>query len=151
MPETTIPRLDLRGQHLSPRELKAALPRAEFDIEAALDAVRPIVADVAERGAPALYDAAERFDGIRPPSLRVPDGAPSWSTTSRNRCPESGSGTLESTPWAGLRRQHHTTAVSPWSTSTWWGRAARSGLILIGVVPSSSSSGSSLSAKSPSP
>ena len=63
MPETTIPRLDLRGQHLTLRELKAALPRAEFDVEAALDAVRPIVADVAERGAPALYDAAERFDG----------------------------------------------------------------------------------------
>ena len=72
MPETTIPRLDLRGQALTLRELKAALPRAEFDVEAALDAVRPIVADVAERGAPALYDAAERFDGIRPPSLRVP-------------------------------------------------------------------------------
>ena len=47
MPDTIIPRLDLRGQHLSLRELKAALPRAEFDVEAALDAVRPIVADVA--------------------------------------------------------------------------------------------------------
>ena len=72
MPDTIIPRLDLRGQHLSLRELKAALPRAEFDVEAALDAVRPIVADVAERGAAALYDAAERFDGIRPARLRVP-------------------------------------------------------------------------------
>ena len=72
MPDTIIPRLDLRRQHLSLRELKAALPRAEFDVEAALDAVRPIVAGVAERGAAALYDAAERFDGIRPARLRVP-------------------------------------------------------------------------------
>ena len=67
-----IARLDLRGRHLTLRELRAALPRAELDVEAALAAVRPIVADVRERGAAALYDAAERFDGIRPPSLRVP-------------------------------------------------------------------------------
>lgn len=67
-----IARLDLRGRHLTLRELRSALPRAEFDVEAAVDAVRPIVADVRERGAAALYDAAERFDGIRPPSLRVP-------------------------------------------------------------------------------
>ena len=67
-----IPRLDLRGRELGLRELRAALPRAEFDVEAALDAVRPIVDDVRSRGADALYDAAERFDGIRPPRLRVP-------------------------------------------------------------------------------
>jgi len=67
-----IPRVDLRGRRLTLRELRAALPRAEFDVEAALDAVRPIVAAVREQGAPALYDAAERFDGIRPPRLRVP-------------------------------------------------------------------------------
>jgi histidinol dehydrogenase len=67
-----IARLDLRGRHLTLRELRAVLPRAEFDVEAALDAVRPIVADVRARGSAALYDAAERFDGIRPHSLRVP-------------------------------------------------------------------------------
>ena len=67
-----IPRLDLRGRHLTLRELRAALPRAEFDVEAALDAVRPIVASVRTDGAAAVYDAAERFDGIRPERLRVP-------------------------------------------------------------------------------
>ncbi len=75
VPDTTprvIPRLDLRGRQLSLRELRAALPRAEFDVAAALDAVRPIVDDVRTRGAAALYDAAERFDGIRPDRLRVP-------------------------------------------------------------------------------
>ena len=67
-----IPRVDLRGRHLTLRELRAALPRAQFDVETALDAVRPIVAAVREQGAPALYAAAERFDGIAPPHLRVP-------------------------------------------------------------------------------
>jgi histidinol dehydrogenase len=67
-----IARVDLRGRHLSLRELRAALPRAEFDVEHALDAVRPIVSAVREEGAPALYAAAERFDGVAPPRLRVP-------------------------------------------------------------------------------
>ena len=64
--------LDLRGRQPSLRELRAALPRAEFDVEAALEAVRPICEDVRERGAEALYAAAERFDGVRPANLRVP-------------------------------------------------------------------------------
>ena len=67
-----IPRLDLRGRHLTLRELRAALPRAEFDVEAALASVRPIVEAVREQGAVALYAAAERFDGVAPPRLRVP-------------------------------------------------------------------------------
>ncbi|HZB66701.1 MAG TPA: histidinol dehydrogenase [Ornithinibacter sp.] len=67
-----IPRMDLRGRHLTLRALRAVLPRAEFDVEAALDAVRPIVEDVRERGASAVYALAERFDGTAPPRLRVP-------------------------------------------------------------------------------
>lgn len=63
---------DLRGTDLSVTELRAALPRAEYDVEAALHAVTPIVADVAERGAEALLELAERFDGVRPQRLRVP-------------------------------------------------------------------------------
>src|SRR5688572_11500971 len=64
--------LDLRGRSLTLRELRAALPRAEFDVEAALHQVRPICEDVRDRGAKALYAAAERFDGVRPERLRVP-------------------------------------------------------------------------------
>ncbi len=67
-----ISRIDLRGQCLDPLELRAAVPRAEFDVEHALDAVRPICADVRARGADALRELTERFDGVRPPSLRVP-------------------------------------------------------------------------------
>ncbi len=43
-----------------------------MDVEHALDAVRPIVADVRERGDAALLDLAERFDRVRPDAVRVP-------------------------------------------------------------------------------
>ena len=54
-----IARLDLRGRRPGLRELRTALPRAEFDVEAALGAVRPVAEDVRERGAAALRDAAD--------------------------------------------------------------------------------------------
>ncbi|HEU5143841.1 MAG TPA: histidinol dehydrogenase [Dermatophilaceae bacterium] len=65
-------RLDLRGRTLDVRFLRKALPRAEFDVTAALEQVRPICADVEHRGAEALRDLGERFDGVRPTRLRVP-------------------------------------------------------------------------------
>lgn len=68
-----IATLDLRGGDLTRRALRAALPRAEFDIESAVHAIAPVCDDVRERGAAALYAASERFDGIRPPALRVPE------------------------------------------------------------------------------
>ncbi len=67
-----ISRLDLRGRPLEVRALRKALPRAAFDVEAALEQVRPIVEDVRLRGATALRDLSERFDGVRPTRLRVP-------------------------------------------------------------------------------
>lgn len=67
-----IPVLDLRGRSPGVRELRATLPRAELDVEAAVATVRPICDDVAARGAEAVLDASERFDGVRPTSLRVP-------------------------------------------------------------------------------
>jgi histidinol dehydrogenase len=66
-----ISRIDLRGRELSRRELLETLPRAEVDVEHAANTVAPIVADVRERGAAALRDLAERFDGVRPERLRV--------------------------------------------------------------------------------
>src|SRR6476661_10469481 len=64
--------IDLRGRVLGVRELRHLLPRAEFDVAAAVETVRPICEDVRHRGAQALYDLGERFDGVRPPRLRVP-------------------------------------------------------------------------------
>ncbi len=53
-------------------DYRSRLPRAEFDVEAALEVVRPICADVHARGAEALTDYSEKFDGIVPESFRVP-------------------------------------------------------------------------------
>ena len=51
------------------------LPRAELDVETALDAVRPICDDVRERGLMAVLDAGRRFDRVSLDTTRVPAGA----------------------------------------------------------------------------
>ncbi len=63
---------DLRGQRLSTRALREVLPRADFDVAAAAEQVRPVVHDVQQRGAAALRELSERFDGVTPEHLRVP-------------------------------------------------------------------------------
>lgn len=70
-----LSRTDLRGRAPSPVELRRTLPRAETDVEHALDSVRPIAEAVSERGASAALDYTERFDGVRPERVRVPDDA----------------------------------------------------------------------------
>jgi histidinol dehydrogenase len=65
-------RIDLRGADLSVARLRAALPRGGVDVEAALSTVRTIVDAVADRGAEAALEYGESFDGVRPPTVRVP-------------------------------------------------------------------------------
>jgi len=64
--------LDLRGRHLSKSEYQALLPRADFDVAAALPSVWPIIEKVKVGGESALFELSEEFDGVRPQSLRVP-------------------------------------------------------------------------------
>ncbi|SHL83107.1 histidinol dehydrogenase [Actinacidiphila paucisporea] len=71
-----ISRIDLRGAAFPEGGIdRDLLPRADFDVEAALEAVRPICEDVRRRGSAAVLDHGERFDGVRPASLRVPAAA----------------------------------------------------------------------------
>ncbi|MBB1160146.1 MULTISPECIES: histidinol dehydrogenase [Amycolatopsis] len=65
-------RTDLRGQVPSAAELRAALPRAEYDVDAALHQVRPVVEAVRDRGVEAVLEFTERFDKVRPETVRVP-------------------------------------------------------------------------------
>lgn len=60
--------LDLRGRPFEPGDL----PRAHFDVAAAVEVVRPVVQAVAERGEAALREFSERFDHVVPESFRVP-------------------------------------------------------------------------------
>ncbi|MBN9789884.1 histidinol dehydrogenase [Pseudonocardia sp. TMWB2A] len=69
-------RLDLRAEPLPrPATLRGMMPRAELDIDAALERARPLVEDVRDRGAAAALDATERFDRVRPETVRVPTQA----------------------------------------------------------------------------
>jgi histidinol dehydrogenase len=64
-----LTRIDLRGSTEDPRRL---LPRAAFDVAAAIETVRPVVEAIREHGAPAIRDATHRFDGVDLTDLRVP-------------------------------------------------------------------------------
>ncbi|MDO5701667.1 MAG: histidinol dehydrogenase [Bowdeniella nasicola] len=66
-----LTRIDVRERDLTDLDIAGLLPRAAFDVSQALDAVTPLIEDVRERGAAALAEQAERFDGVRPASLRV--------------------------------------------------------------------------------
>jgi histidinol dehydrogenase len=63
-------RLDLSAT--GPGELRRVLPRAAIDVSAALEAVTPLVADVAARGYVAVREATLRFDGVDVAEPRVP-------------------------------------------------------------------------------
>ncbi|GAB24755.1 histidinol dehydrogenase [Gordonia polyisoprenivorans NBRC 16320 = JCM 10675] len=67
-----LARTDLRGSTPTLAELRRALPRGGTDVNAVLDTVGPVVHAVAERGTAAALDYGERFDGVRPASVRVP-------------------------------------------------------------------------------
>src|SRR6478736_2408855 len=69
-------RLDLRSAPLpGSARLRGLLPRAEVDVDASVTQVRPIVDAVRERGVEAALEFAERFDRVRPRSVRVPAAA----------------------------------------------------------------------------
>jgi histidinol dehydrogenase len=65
-------RIDLCGSVPPPAELRSVLPRADVDVDSVAHLVRPIVDDVAARGVSAVLEYTERFDRVRPATVRVP-------------------------------------------------------------------------------
>ncbi len=62
-----IRRIDLRGaaaDSAAPVDYRAAVPRAEFDVEAAIHVVRPICDAVRDRGVEAIHEFTAKFDGV---------------------------------------------------------------------------------------
>ncbi|MFG1812892.1 histidinol dehydrogenase [Kribbella sp. NPDC049174] len=76
-----IRRVDLRGRVAAGEvsdlqaEVNALVPRALFDVEKALDVVRPICLDVRHRGLEAIREYGEKFDHVRVEDVRVPADA----------------------------------------------------------------------------
>ncbi|MFD4533961.1 histidinol dehydrogenase [Kitasatospora sp. NPDC058397] len=136
-----ISRIDLRGSLDDPRDL---LPRAEFDVAAALEKVRPIAEDVRHRGVAAVIEITERFDGVRLESTRVP--AEQLTEALETLDPKVRAALEESirrarAVHADQRRTEHTTRVVPGGTVTQrWVPVERVGLYVPGglaVYPSS--------------
>jgi histidinol dehydrogenase len=68
-----IRRIDLRGQDAP--DYRSVVPRAGFDVEAALDVVRPICDAVRHRGVEAVLEYSARFDGVERDDIVVPPAA----------------------------------------------------------------------------
>ncbi|MFF9868580.1 histidinol dehydrogenase [Streptomyces sp. NPDC013953] len=140
-----ISRIDLRGDALPKGgALRDLLPRAEFDVEAALEKVRPICEAVHHRGDAALIDYAEKFDGVVLDRVRVPAAALTRALEELD--PAVRAGLEESIRRTRIvhreqRRGQHTTQVVPGGTVTEkWVPVQRVGLYAPGgrsVYPSS--------------
>ncbi|NUK24800.1 histidinol dehydrogenase [Streptomyces lunaelactis] len=140
-----ISRIDLRGDALPEGgALRDLLPRAEFDVEAALEKVRPICEDVHHRGTAALIEYAEKFDGVKLTQVRV--DAKAITDALEQLDPEVRAALEESIRRARIvhraqRRSEHTTQVVPGGSVTEkWVPVERVGLYAPGgrsVYPSS--------------
>lgn len=140
-----ISRIDLRGDTLPEGgALRDLLPRAEFDVEAALEKVRPICEDVHHRGTAALIEYAQKFDGVELDRIRVP--AEALKTALDQLDPAVRAALEESIRRARIvhrnqRRTEHVTQVVPGGTVTEkWVPVERVGLYAPGgrsVYPSS--------------
>src|SRR3954447_3761545 len=67
-------RIDLRGER--PEDYRDVVPRADFDVEAAVPAVHAICEAVRTRGLEAILEMSQQYDGVTQSDIRVPAGAP---------------------------------------------------------------------------
>ncbi|MEU6710874.1 histidinol dehydrogenase [Nonomuraea sp. NPDC046802] len=158
-----ISRIDMRGS--LPESLRDVLPRAELDVEAALEKVRPICDDVRHRGAAAVRELTARFDGVEIATTRVPAQAIAEALAGLD--PKVRAALEESIRRARLvhrdqRRADVTTQVVPGGTVTerWLpvervglyvpgGRAVYPSSVVMNVVPAQEAGVESLAVTSP--
>ncbi|WP_188194949.1 histidinol dehydrogenase [Nonomuraea sp. SYSU D8015] len=158
-----ISRIDMRGS--LPDNLRDVLPRAELDVEAALEKVRPICDDVRHRGVAAVRELTARFDGVEIATTRVPAEAIERALAELD--PKVRAALEESIRRARLvhrdqRRADVTTQVVPGGTVTerWMpvdrvglyvpgGRAVYPSSVVMNVVPAQEAGVASLAVTSP--
>lgn len=64
--------VDLRGLSLNKSEYAAALPRASLDVSTAMATIAPLLHRVQHGNESDLKALAQEFDGVEPPTIRVP-------------------------------------------------------------------------------
>jgi histidinol dehydrogenase len=69
---TAIRTVDFRGRSLSKAQYRSELPRAKLDIDTALSSIAPILETVKSATEIDLLNLCEKFDGVRPKTIRVP-------------------------------------------------------------------------------
>lgn len=67
--------VDLRGKSLDKAGYQAELPRAQLDVAQAMTLIEPILYRVQHGTLADLIALAQEFDGVTPPSIRVPQSA----------------------------------------------------------------------------
>ena len=67
--------VDLRGKPLDKAGYQAELPRAQLDVAEAVKLIEPILQRVQHGTEADLIALAQEFDGVTPPSIRVPQAA----------------------------------------------------------------------------
>jgi histidinol dehydrogenase len=68
-----LTRIDVRGRRSE--DPRALLPRAQLDVAAAVEQVRPVVEAVRDRGLAAVQEATQKYDGVAVADPRVPASA----------------------------------------------------------------------------
>jgi len=148
-----------------PADPRDVLPRAELDVEAALEKVRPICEAVRHRGAAAVRELTAELDGVEIASTRVPPAALAAALDGLD--PRVRAALEESIRRARLvhrdqRRADVTTSVAPGGTVTerWvpvdrvglyvpGGRAVYPSSVVMNVVPAQEAGVPSLAVSSP--
>ena len=136
--------VDLRGKSLDKAGYQAELPRAQLDVAQAMTLIEPILHRV-QHGAPAdLFALAEEFDGVTPPSIRVPqsalDKALSELDPAIRRALDISIERIRKVHQDQVRKDNHTTVVDGGTVTEKWIPVDRVGLYVPGgraVYPSS--------------
>jgi histidinol dehydrogenase len=66
-----IRRVDLRGRALSKSAYRREIPRASLNIDQAIEEIAPVLDAVRFGDENVLQELSEKFDGVRPPSIRI--------------------------------------------------------------------------------
>ena len=111
-------RIDLRGAAArQPSTSRSAVPRAEFDVEAAVHVVRPICDDVRARGVEAIVEYSARFDGVEQTDIAVPRRGPAGRAGSASTPPSGPAWRSRSGGCARPARPSSSTTSSPTSAA----------------------------------